>query len=240
MDPKWETKKRILVILAHPDDPEFFCGATIAKWTGEGHEVNYCLLTKGDKGFNEQFKIKTEIIRTRIKEQKRAAAILGVHNITFLNNEDGYLIPDLLLRKEITGVIRKIKPDIVVTCDPTNYFIRDTYINHPDHRAAGQSTIDAVFPAVQNAYFFPDLIENKNLTPHYVEEVWLSLPNHPNTIMNVTKFWEKKISALLEHQSQIGDREEFIKRMNDRYAEDSDEKPPRYEELFRRIVFQRR
>jgi len=235
----WEEKRSILVILAHPDDPEFFCGASIAKWINEGNTVSYCLLTKGDKGVSENFKGGSNIREIRTKEQKKAAAKLGVNLIRFLDVEDGYIIPDLKLRKKITGEIRKSKPDIVVTCDPTNFFIRDTYINHPDHRAAGQVTIDAVFPAAQNPYFFPELMDDDGLCPHHVEEVWLSLPKDPNIIFDVTEFWDLKISALLEHQSQIGNRDDFINRMADRHTDDSTKENPRYEESFRQIILRR-
>jgi len=239
MSKTWEDKKSILVILAHPDDPEFFCGATIAKWIKEGNTVSYCLITKGDKGVNEDFKGGKDIREMRMEEQKLAAAKLGVININFLDIEDGYIVPDLKLRRKITAEIRRSKPDIIITCDPTNFFIRDTYINHPDHRAAGQATIDAVFPAAQNPYFFPELIDEDGLCPHHVEEVWLSLPKEPNITFDITKEWAMKISALLEHKSQIGDQDAFIQRMKGRHTEDSSLDSPRYEESFRQIILKK-
>ena len=111
----WDIKQKILVVLAHPDDPEFFCGGTLSIWAKEGHEVIYCLLTKGDKGVNENFKGVDDIKQLRMDEQKKAAEVIGVHKITFLDNEDGYLMPNLELRKEIVRVIRRERPDIVVT-----------------------------------------------------------------------------------------------------------------------------
>jgi len=236
----WGKKKKILVILAHPDDPEFFCGGTIAKWTAAGNEVIYCLLTKGDKGIQEGFNFRGDIKDLRIKEQKEASVELGVNEIVFLEYKDGYLVPNLEMRKRITYIIRKIQPEIVVTCDPTNYFIRDDYINHPDHRAVGQATIDAVFPASQNARIFPDLLEQEELHPHHVQEVWLSLPYQPNLTVNVTDTWDKKIAALLNHQSQIGDPEVFIERMKSSHTEDTDASNPRYEEHFRRIILRKK
>lgn len=233
----WGTKQKILVILAHPDDPEFFCGATIAKWTAEGHHVSYCLLTKGDKGVNEHFSQTKNINKLRIEEQKNAAKVIGVIEIIFLDNEDGYLTPNLDLRKEVTGIIRKVKPDIVVTCDPTNYYIRDSYINHPDHRAAGQVVIDAVFPAAQNILFFPELEKDLHLAPHRVKEVWISLPKESNIAIDVTETWPKKLEALTKHASQIGDIDQFYIRMRSKHTEDSSDESPRYEEVYRRIVF---
>ena len=233
----WDTNQKILVILAHPDDPEFFCGATIAKWTAEGHKVAYCLLTKGDKGVNDHFSEVKNIRELRIEEQFNAAKVIGVTDISFLDNEDGYLTPNLELRKEVAGVIRRAKPDIVVTCDPTNYYLRDSYINHPDHRAAGQVVIDAVFPAAQNILFFPELEKELHLEPHHVKEVWISLPKESNIAIDVTDTWSRKLEALTKHASQIGDIDQFYKRMRSRHTEDSSDEAPRYEEVYRRIVF---
>ena len=235
MDEKiWDTPQKILVILAHPDDPEFFCGASIARWTQENNEVIYCLLTKGDKGANKHFKYGGDLTKKRREEQILAAKELGVNDILYLDYEDGYLNADLSLRLDIVRIIRKIKPDIVVTCDPTNLFFNDTYINHPDHRAAGQAVLDAVFPAAQNPLFFPQLI-NENLQPHDVKEIWVTLPKEPNITFDVTSTWQKKLSALLQHQSQIGDKEKFLERMRERRTETSTEENPHFEETFRRI-----
>jgi LmbE family N-acetylglucosaminyl deacetylase len=234
---KWTETKHILVVLAHPDDPEFFCGATIARWTSTGHIVSYCLLTRGDKG-EKDFNVTTdEVARKREKEQLAAAAILSVKSVRFLNYPDGYLVPDMVLRREVVRVIRQEKPDILMTCDPTNYFSNDTGINHPDHRAAGQVVIDAAFPAAGSAFFFPDLLVREGLEPHSVKEVWMSVTAQPNMILDVTEFWETKIKALKKHKSQIGDPEEFEKRMQSRRSPDSSEEAPKFEERFRRIVY---
>jgi LmbE family N-acetylglucosaminyl deacetylase len=235
--PFWESTQKILVVLAHPDDPEFFCGGTLSIWAKEGHEINYCLLTTGDKGINDQFKGSENIKQLRIDEQQSAAKVIGAKQIIFLDNEDGYLTPNLDLRKDVARVIRQVRPDIVVTCDPTNYYIRDSYINHPDHRAAGQVVIDAVFPAAQNELFFPELVENEQLLPHHVKEVWISLPKEPNVFIDITGNWENKINALMKHASQIGETDKFLERMRTRRTEDSTDENPRYEELFRRVVF---
>ena len=232
----WDIKQKILVVLAHPDDPEFFCGGTLSIWAKEGHEVVYCLLTKGDKGVNENFKGVDDIKQLRMDEQKKAAEVIGVHKIIFLDNEDGYLMPNLELRKEIVRVIRRERPDIVVTCDPTNYYLHDIRINHPDHRAAGQAVIDAVFPAAQNELFFPDLISDENLKPHHVKEVWISLPKEPNVFIDVTEVWDNRINALLMHASQVGEKDEFIEKMRLKHTRDSNDENPRYEESFHRLI----
>src|SRR3989304_5872844 len=159
----WDSPQNILVLLAHPDDPEFFCGATLAKWAPAGHHLTYQLLTCGDKGFNDSTTADMTpdaLCAIRHEEQHAAARVIGAGAGHIMNNPDGYLVPDLDLRREIVRVIRKFKPDILVTCDPQNLFA--TYgINHPDHRAAGQVVLAAVFPAAGNKEYFPELITDK-------------------------------------------------------------------------------
>jgi LmbE family N-acetylglucosaminyl deacetylase len=234
---RWETPQRILVVLAHPDDPEFFCGATIARWTQAGHEVIYWLLTCGDKGTSDRSLSPEQLCTLRHQEQRAAAAVLGVRDVNFLGFPDGYLVPDLTLRKEITRLIRKVRPDILVTCDPTTLYVGDNRLNHPDHRAAGQAALDAVFPPARDHLYFPDLLADEGLEPHVVREVWVSGTLQPNVRLDVTDLWETKIRALYEHRSQIGDPQKLAERMRARLAPDATPEHPRYEENFRRIVF---
>ena len=231
----WPEKQHILVILAHPDDPEFFCGASLARWARDGHKISYVLLTCGDKGRNDfnQHIPGDELCALRHNEERAAADVLGVGDIQFLDRQDGYLVPDLALRRDVVRVIRQAKPDVLVTCDPQNLFA--TYgLNHPDHRAAGQAVLDAVFPASGNELFFPELLE-EGLQPHTPKEVWASLTNQPNVTLDVTDTWEIKIRALKEHKSQIGDPEKLEERLRSRRTEDSSDESPRYEEKFRVI-----
>lgn len=234
----WEDIKNILVILAHPDDPEFFCGATLARWARAGHKVNYYLLTCGDKGFNDSTSAEMttdELCRIRHDEQRAAADVIGAQALHFLDRPDGYLIPDLDLRREIVRVIRKMKPDILVTCDPQNLFA--SYgLNHPDHRAAGQVVLDAVFPAAGSPVFFPELLA-EGYPPHMPKEVWCSLTSQPNTVLDVTETWPIKLEALLNHKTQIGDVDKFKERMKSRHTEDSTDENPRYEEKFRVVKY---
>src|SRR5919108_2539900 len=139
----WDSPKHILVVLAHPDDPEFFCGATLALWARAGHRITYQLLTCGDKGFNDSTPpdmTPDALCAIRQEEQVAAAKVIGVDEVHFMDCADGYLIPDLNLRRDIVRAIRKFKPDVVVTCDPQTLFSAFG-INHPDHRAAGQATM---------------------------------------------------------------------------------------------------
>ncbi len=233
----WESPKEILVILAHPDDPEFFLGASIARWVEAGHRVRYVLLTKGDKGAEDETLSAEDVAAIRMREQGAAAEFLGIESVDYGAYEDGCLVPDLEMRKEVVRWIRKYQPQILVTCDPTNVFPSARYINHPDHRNAGQVVIDAVFPASGNRFFFPELLE-EGYPPYEVEEVWMSLTNEPDVSLDVTDYWEVKIQALKQHASQIGDPAAFETRMRERNHKENAE-DVRYEEQFRVIKFRR-
>jgi LmbE family N-acetylglucosaminyl deacetylase len=233
----WDTPQKILVILAHPDDPEFFCGASIARWTKAGHEVVYWLLTCGDKGTSDRTLNPDELCCLRQDEQRAAAARLGVNEVHFLGHPDGYLVPDLSLRKEVTRIIRQVQPDVLVTCDPTTLFVGDNRLNHPDHRACGQVVLDAVFPAARDHLNFIELWRDEHLEPHNVREVWISGSLQPTIRLDVTEQWETKIKALWEHRSQIGDPARLEERIRSRLAPGASLENPRYEEAFRRIIF---
>ena len=234
----WDSSQNILVILAHPDDPEFFCGGTLAKWARDGHAITYQLITCGDKGFNDSTPADMTpdaLCAIRHEEQGAAAKVIGVKEVHFMDTDDGYLVPDINLRREIVRVIRKFKPDILVTCDPQNLFA--IYgINHPDHRAAGQVVLDAVFPAAGNKEFFPELV-SEGYEPHMPKEIWCSLTSQPNTTIDITDTWQTKLKALLQHKSQIGEIEKFKERMKTRHTEDSTEENPRFEEKFRVVKY---
>src|SRR5688572_1722570 len=234
----WENSQKILVILAHPDDPEFFCGGTLTKWAREGHIITYLLLTSGDKGFNPSTQADMtpeKLVPIRKLEQADAAKVIGAEPPHFLDLPDGYLIPDLNLRRDVVREIRRHKPDILVTCDPQNLFA--IYgINHPDHRACGQVVLDAVFPAADNIAFFPELIE-EGFTPHMPKEIWCSLTQQPNTVVDVTETWDIKMRAILEHKTQVQDVDKLIERFRARRTEESTEEFPRYEEKFKVIKY---
>jgi LmbE family N-acetylglucosaminyl deacetylase len=232
----WEKSQKILVILAHPDDPEFFCGATLARWARAGHEIHYLLLTNGNKGGGLEM-TSDQLGTLRQMEQQKAAEIIGARLVYFLDLEDGYLVPNLELRREIVRALRHEKPDILVTCDPTLLYSWLGRVNHPDHRAAGQVVLDAVFPAAGNGHFFPELLNSEGLQPHTPREVWVSLATSPTVTLDVTDTWEVKMKALKEHKSQIGDPIIFDQRMRSRHTEDSTDEIPRYEEKFRVLKF---
>ena len=191
----WVGKQVILVILAHPDDPEFFCGGTIARWAAAGHAIHYLLFTRGDKGSSDPEMKPEKLMKIRESEQRAAADVLGVETISYLDQQDGYVTSDLQNRKLIVGFIRKLKPNIIVTSDPANLFTRDGHINHPDHRSVGQQVIDAIFPAVNNRLFFSDLLK-EGLEPHKVDELWLSIPHEANTVIDVSDTWAVKLQSI--------------------------------------------
>jgi len=234
----WTSPKNILVILAHPDDPEFFCGATLARWARDGHQITYLLMTCGDKGYNPatHADMTPEILcGLRHVEQNNAAKVIGAKAVHFLDLADGYLVPSLDLRRDVVREIRRHQPDILLTCDPQNLFAAYG-INHPDHRACGQIVLDAVFPAAGNPVYFPELLQ-EGFPPHMPKEVWCSLTSQPNITLDVTDTWDIKLKAVLEHKTQIPDTAKLLERMKSRRTEDSTDENPRYEEKFRVVKY---
>ncbi|MFZ9143304.1 MAG: PIG-L deacetylase family protein, partial [Candidatus Nanopelagicaceae bacterium] len=151
-----EEIKRILVVMAHPDDCDFGAGGSIAKWREAGIQVSYCIITNGDQGGEESDVPVEEMAKVRQREQRAAGAALGVSEITFLNYRDGSLIPTIELRRDIVKAIRIAKPDRMVVQSPERNWER-IYSSHPDHLAAGESAIQAIYPDARNPYAFPEL-----------------------------------------------------------------------------------
>jgi LmbE family N-acetylglucosaminyl deacetylase len=227
---------RVLAVMAHPDDPEFFCGGTIARWSAEGNHISYCLLTHGERGADNAETDPQELARRRVLEQRAAADLLGVKQVWFLDHPDGYLLPNLELRKDITRILRQVRPHTVITSDPTNYFPGRLRINHPDHRAAGEAVLAAVFPAVRSSLYFPELETQEGLKPHKVRTVFVAGAQHPNTTIDVTEFMDLKLAAIAEHASQIDDLKALQERIRDRMLdEETNAQNPRYVERFMRI-----
>ena len=209
-----EEPTRVLVVVAHPDDPEFFCGATLAKWAKEGKEIRYVLLTCGDKGSDSPEMTPEALCADRQEEQRNAARVIGAKDLVFLNYFDGELFNTLDVRRAIVREIRKFKPHVVVTNDPLT-LIRPNGINHSDHRMAGEATLDAIFPAAGNRMYFPELL-NEGLEPHAPKEVWLTVTMEPTTWVIVNDTIDLKIAGIREHKSQVKKPEEMEKRIRDR------------------------
>lgn len=188
----------VMVIGAHPDDPEFGCAATIAKWASMGRQIDYVLLTSGDKGSHDPGLRPGQVAAIREREQRAAAKELGVRSVHFLHYPDGMLENTLALRQQLCGLIRQIKPDIVVTIDPWR-----RYQLHPDHRAAGQAALDAVW-AAREWYLFPEqLLEDE---PWRVKEIYLFWTDEPDYWEDVSDSIDRRIEALRHHDSQVNGR----------------------------------
>ncbi|RME98118.1 MAG: PIG-L family deacetylase [Chloroflexi bacterium] len=215
-----QNPERAMVIMAHPDDPEYFCGGTVALWCAGGTEVTYLILTNGNKGSDDPDMTPEKLINIRRKEQRAACDVLGVKNVIFFDEPDGELQATLALRKKVVAEIRRYKPDIVIGPDPTRYFFARSYINHADHRAAGVVTIDAVFPAARNRMYHPELLD-EGLEPHTVQEVYLAGAEYSDRWVDITAVFDQKVKALLCHVSQINEPENFPQRLAERsIAED--------------------
>ncbi len=200
--------RKVLVIVAHPDDAEFGAAGTVARWAREGAEVTYLICTDGNRGSNDPEMTPEKLTKLRHAEQRAAAGHLGVRDVVFLGYDDGSLQPTLDLRRQLTRWIRRCRPDVVICPDPTRRFGGQRYINHPDHRACGEAALDAVMPSASTRLIFPELLE-ENLEPYTVKEVYLTGANEPDTYMDITGTIDLKIAALGEHKSQLGDRSDL-------------------------------
>jgi LmbE family N-acetylglucosaminyl deacetylase len=194
---------RILGVFAHPDDPEFSCGGSAAVWAGQGAQITYVIVTNGAAGSNDPAQDLAELVSLREAEQRAACTVLGVQEVLFLGYPDGTLQPTLELRRELTRLIRRLKPDRVVCGDPSSLFYGDGYINHPDHRATDEATLYAVFPSAVSRPIFPELLA-QGLEPHQVKELYLlSDDKQVNTFVDITATLDRKIEALRCHKSQL-------------------------------------
>jgi LmbE family N-acetylglucosaminyl deacetylase len=196
----------ILAIAAHHDDLEFGIAGSVARWVKEGAKVIYVIVTDGGAGSNTPGVIRSELSELRKQEQQAASAVVGVSDTRFLGYPDGVLQPTLDLRRDLTRIIRETKPDRVITNDPTMIYFGDGYINHPDHRAAGEAALYAVFPSSETRPIFPELLE-EGFEPHHVRELWLNFSTSPTHFVDITDTMEQKLDSLRCHVSQIGEGE---------------------------------
>ena len=191
----------VLVVMAHPDDAEFSCGGTVARWVEQGTVVDYCICTRGDKGTSNPDALPGEVARLREEEQRAAAAVLGVRSVRFLGHPDGVLVNSLSLRRDIVAVIRELRPAALITGDPLRRY-GATFVNHPDHRAAGEAALDAVFPSARDPLVFPEL-RAAGLEPHRIADVYVSNAVDPSVAVDISTTVERKIAALMKHASQV-------------------------------------
>lgn len=222
-----------LVVAAHPDDGDFGCAGYASQLAARGWDVYFLVCTNGAKGTADRTMARERLIALRRDEQREACRRMGARDVIFLDNEDGELTYDRPFLEQIVREIRRIRPHTVFTHDPTDIIVRDSFINHPDHRATGTATLDAVYPTARDHLNFPEHLA-EGLEPHKVREVLLWGSNQPNFDVDITPDVDRKIEALTAHVTQFGDREDFITFVRENWkAEDG-----RYLEQFRRIALQ--
>jgi LmbE family N-acetylglucosaminyl deacetylase len=196
--------ERAMVIVAHPDDPEFSCAGTMARWAKAGTKICYVLCTSGDVGIAQPGMTRDKARVIREAEQREAARITGVEEVVFLGEPDGMLQATLELRKKLVREIRRFQPEVVVTGDPTRVWSGDSYINHPDHRAASAAALDAVFPAAGQPNLFEEIAE-EGFQAYKPRKVYVTIWDEADVWVNITETIDIKIEALRAHKSQMKD-----------------------------------
>jgi len=198
------TAKRAMCIVAHADDIEFSSAGTVAKWVKQGWEVIYVICTDSSKGSEDPDMTPRELAKLRMEEQRAAAAVVGVQEVVFLGRTDGELADDQDLRRDLVRLIRKWKPERVICGDPSMRYAPDGYVNHPDHIAAADAALAAVYPFARNRPTFPELIA-EGLEPFKVAELYMWGWREANYWEDIEDTIDLKIKALREHKSQLGD-----------------------------------
>jgi LmbE family N-acetylglucosaminyl deacetylase len=226
--------QRALVVAAHPDDCEFGCGGTIAKWAQEGSDVLLVVATNGDKGNDNGKHTPEDLAKIRNKEQHSAAKLLGVKEVQFLPFADGSLLSGAELRGHVVRYIRKFKPDVVLTHDPTVLLHDFGGVNHSDHRNIGEATIDAVYPFSRGVHQYPEHAK-EGLNPHTVRRLLLWSTNSPNFYVDICDTADVKLEALFKHASQYPDPEGMKEFTQDVMERAGRALSIRYAEAFRRI-----
>ncbi len=199
---------RVLVVTAHPDDVDFGAAGTVAGLVRDGVEVTYCIITDGDAGGFDPAIPRSEIPRIRHEEQRAAAAVIGVSDVRFLGYRDGELTVIHELRRDISRVIRQTRPQRVITQSPDRNWER-IQASHPDHLAAGEATMQAVYPDARNPFAHTSLLADEGLEAWTVEEVWLMAAAAPTKYVDITDVFELKLDAIGSHLSQLPNREEM-------------------------------
>jgi len=237
-DDKLPTPERVLVVAAHPDDIEFGAAGTVARWVEEGARVRYLLVTRGDKGSDDPATDVAALTVLREREQRAAAAAIGVEQVDFLDEPDGQVEPSLRLREQLTRAIRGFRPEVVMTHDPTVLFVNNEWVNHPDHRAVGQVAVDAVFPTARDPLNFPEHVRD-GLEAWKVAELFLWSTNEANQLVDIGATMERKVDALRQHASQFRSFEEIARWVRRRSEELGERAGYRAAEGFRRVTLAR-
>ena len=217
-----------MTIFAHPDDAEFSCSGTVAKWVKAGCEITYVLITSGNAGTHDTAYTPASLMEVREREQRNACAVLGVKHIEFLRHDDGRVVADLNLRRDLVRLIRQYKPEVVFCGDPTQVFWMNNRINHPDHRAAALAALDAVFPASEMELLWPE-----DGPAWKVHGVYVRATEEVNTWIDISDTIDLKIKALREHHSQLDDYQDLEETIRQRAADAGKEKDIAFAENFR-------
>jgi LmbE family N-acetylglucosaminyl deacetylase len=207
--------QRALVVVAHPDDGEFLAGAVLSAWCRQGCRAAVCVVTDGDAGSDDPSIPAGELSRVRLQEQRLASAHLGVSEVRCLGHADGTLENTLAVRRDLVRMIRELRPEALITMDPGNRWFGRGYLNHPDHRAAGEAALDAAFPSARDARTFPELLRDEGLQPHKVRFVFLGATPSPDIAVPFEPIdLGNKLAALGEHRSQfeVGDMRHEVER----------------------------
>lgn len=227
------TSEPIMFVAAHPDDPEFLAGGTIARFARDGREITYVIVTNGNKGSSGRNVTSAELAPVREEEQRRAARVLGVTRVEFLGYEDGEVEDTRELRRDLTREIRRWRPGLIITLNPHR-----TYTNFPgwhrDHRTTARVVLDCVYPLARDHLAFPEL--PAEYEPHKVGEVYSVQWDRPSLVIDITDTMDVKLEAIRCHASQVGDFEAVDKRMRDRAAAIGSDKGYAYAEGFDHIV----
>jgi LmbE family N-acetylglucosaminyl deacetylase len=228
---------RLLVVTAHPDDVDFGAAGSVARFGDRGVQVTYLVVTDGDAGGNERTLDNSGMAELRRAEQTAAAKAVGVSDVRFLGYPDGTVTPSLDLRRDIARVIRQVRPELVITHHPDRNY-QFVFPSHPDHRAVGGSTLDAVYPDARNPYAFPELFIDEGLEAWTVPEVWLMGGMTPDHWVDVTDVIDRKLAALQSHASQVAHVPGFMDMLKGRWAtwaERGGLGEGRYAEVFQRV-----
>ncbi len=199
--------RRAMVVVAHPDDAEWGCAGTVAKWCAEGWEVVYVLCTDGSKGSEDPEMTSGRLVEIRKQEQLNAGKVLGLKDIVFLGYEDSMLEPTLELRRDIAREIRRHRPDVLICMNPVRSVDGEGYLGHPDHFASGEAALSAVFPSSRDRLTFTELLR-EGLEPHKVKEVWMMF--HGDTadkFVDVSAYMDTAVDALKQHQTQVSEED---------------------------------
>jgi LmbE family N-acetylglucosaminyl deacetylase len=211
-----------LVLFAHPDDAEFMCAGTVARWVAEGCQVHYVVCTDGSAGSNTPGEGRDRMRPIREAEQRDAAEVLGVQTVTFLGEPDGFLEVTPETRRKVCREVRRLRPEVILAPDPSTLWHENVYINHWDHKQAGLLALTAVMPDAPTRVMFQEL-EDEGLEPYEIPNLWLS-SDDPDTFVDITDTMDLKIQALSRHVSQgVAEHEDWVREWGSELAKRSGE-----------------